>query len=156
MRSSCSGVHLSSTGSRSSNGTPPVSYSTEKRALHLNMKSNKGTKFSTLGWTLLTVNVVLQRADALLIQAHHGWEETGFGTRVHLHLAVQSLTSENHGLFVTEISLPHSFKTNDMSRAKLYVYKKERIGLYLFTCSTFFFKAVVYTGRLFQFRQSSR
>lgn len=31
IRSSCSGVHLSSTGSRTSNGTPPVSYSTEKR-----------------------------------------------------------------------------------------------------------------------------
>lgn len=31
MRCSCSGVHLSNTGSRISNGTPPVSWSTEKR-----------------------------------------------------------------------------------------------------------------------------
>ena len=36
MRSSCSGMHLSSTGSRISNGTPPVSWSTVKRSLHLN------------------------------------------------------------------------------------------------------------------------
>lgn len=46
MRSSCSGVHLSSTGSRISNGTPPVSYSTEKRTLllSLNLKINPTSK----------------------------------------------------------------------------------------------------------------
>lgn len=37
MRSSCSGVHLSNTGSRISNGTPPVSYSTERRHLLFSM-----------------------------------------------------------------------------------------------------------------------
>lgn len=42
MRSSCSGVHLSNTGSRISNGTPPVSHSTEEKALVFRM--NLGLK----------------------------------------------------------------------------------------------------------------
>ena len=51
MRSSCSGVHLSSTGSRISNGTPPVSYSTEgtfqhKHSPHRNARTRDGRRHS--------------------------------------------------------------------------------------------------------------
>lgn len=42
----------------------------------------------------LTVDVVLQRADALLIQAHHAREEGGLVPGVHLHFLVQPLTGE--------------------------------------------------------------
>lgn len=110
--------------------------------LHLNIKSNRVTKLSEPHRTLLTVDVVLERADALLIQAHHSREKPGFGTGVHLHLAVEPLTGEDHRLFVTEIRFFVSFKTkDDTSRAKL----KKR-GLHtsvLDTYSTFTFKEVV-------------
>lgn len=79
MRSSCSGVHLSNTGSRISNGTPPVSYSTEKRPLLFSMTDGGRLIRAQKKVDLLTINVVLQCADALLVQTHHRWEEDGLG-----------------------------------------------------------------------------
>lgn len=63
-------------------------------------------------WILLTVNIILERADTLLVQAHHGWEEDGFGARVHLHLPVKSLASEDGRIFgdVTEVRLLLNFR----------------------------------------------
>lgn len=39
--------------------------------------------------TVLTVDVVAQDPDALLVQSHHLREVGGFGARVHLHLGIQ-------------------------------------------------------------------
>lgn len=36
--------------------------------------------------TVLTVDVVTEDSDALLVQSHHLWEVGGFGARIHLHL----------------------------------------------------------------------
>lgn len=69
---------------------------------------------------LLTVNVVLQYADALLVQTHHRREEDGLGARVYLHLPVKSLPGKD-GRFlsgVTEIGLFCNFRT-----------KKKRVGM---------------------------
>lgn len=52
---------------------------------------------------LLTVNVVLQCADALLVQTHHRWEEDGLGARVYLHLPVKSLPSK-YGRFLGAVT----------------------------------------------------
>lgn len=97
MRSSCSGVHLSSTGSRISNGTPPVSYSTGEETPALQHESDQSSLRKKVD--LLTVNVVLQGADALLVQTHHRREEDGLGARVYLHLPVKSLPSK-YGRFL--------------------------------------------------------
>lgn len=75
--------------------------------LHLNINPTNGqTDLSPVkSFLLLTVDVILQRADALLVQTHHGWEEDGLGTGIHLHLLVKPLPSENGRLLrdVTEI-----------------------------------------------------
>lgn len=55
------------------------------------------------------------------MQAHHGREEDGLGTGVHLHLPVESLTGEDRRLLrgVTEIRLFLNFKTKEgASRTK--------------------------------------
>lgn len=95
-------MHLSNTGSRISNGTPPVSHSTEEKALlfRMNLGLNRASKIKV---ALLTVNVVLQCADALLVQTHHRREEDGLGARVHLHLPVKSLPSED-GRFLAGVT----------------------------------------------------
>lgn len=41
-------------------------------------------------WTILTVNVVLQCPDTLLVQGHHGWQKRGLGTRIDLPLPVHN------------------------------------------------------------------
>lgn len=75
-------------------------------------------------WASLTVNVVLEGADTLLVQAQHGWEKNGLGTRVHLHLPVETLAGEDCRLLrdVTDIRLHRlllHFKTKaEVSRAK--------------------------------------
>lgn len=64
------------------------------------MKQASNTKVHSL-----TVNVVLQSADALLVQTHHRREEDGLGPGVYLHLPVKSLPGKD-GRFlggVTEI-----------------------------------------------------
>lgn len=42
----------------------------------------------------LTVNVVLQHTDALLVQSHHLGQVRGLGSRVDHHLRVESLPRE--------------------------------------------------------------
>lgn len=68
--------------------------------------------------TLLTVEVVLECAYTLLKQAHHSREEKGFCTRVHLHLLIQSLTSEDYRLLrnITKIWLLINFNKENISR----------------------------------------
>lgn len=104
MRSSCSGVHLSNTGWRISKGTPPVSYSTDERPLILIMNLRlEINQASNIKVDLLTVNVVLQCADALLVQTHHRREENGLGARIYLHLPVKSLPSKD-GRFLSGVT----------------------------------------------------
>lgn len=37
---------------------------------------------------VLTVNVVTEDSDTLLVQGHHLWEVGSFGARVHLHFRI--------------------------------------------------------------------
>lgn len=63
---------------------------------------------------LLTVDVVLQCADALLVQTHHRREEDGLGARVYLHFPVKSLPRK-YGRFlgpIAEIGLFCNFEAN--------------------------------------------
>lgn len=63
-------------------------------------------------FSLLTVNVILQRADTLLVQTHHGWEEDGLRSRIYLHLLVEPLPRKDGGFFreVAEIWIPLHLK----------------------------------------------
>lgn len=47
----------------------------------------------------LTVDVVLQCANALLMQRHHGWKGGGLCSGVNLHLLVESLPRKDSGFF---------------------------------------------------------
>lgn len=89
-----------------------------RHPLHLNMNP---ITYNIFCCTLLTVDIVLQCADALFIQAHHGWEAGGFSPRIHLHLSVQTLTAEDCRLLrdVTEVRLLLNFQTKEQeSRTK--------------------------------------
>lgn len=116
-------MHLSNTGSRISNGTPPVSHSTEERAPALQGESDAGPLLRPPKKEVdsLTVDVVLQRTDALLVQTHHGREEGGLGARVHLHFLVKPLPSEDARLLrgVAGIRLFGNFGTKMSSNQRI-------------------------------------
>lgn len=58
----------------------------------------------------LTVNVVLQSAEALLVQGHHGGKIRNLSTGIHLHLLIQPLTCKHWG-FTSFHSLFFNCKT---------------------------------------------
>lgn len=129
--------------------TPARGFQTGPRQFHTALRRKPCSSGWIWGWRtnraskikvgLLTVNVVLQCADALLVQTHHRREEDGLGARVYLHLPVKSLPSED-GRFltgVTGIGLFCNFggKMSRNKRAHFWIQLKLFEAWYLFSQS---------------------